>query len=201
MLAGQKELQPRMQALQVRGAEDKKPAAAHDPRYFGDDVELRIEMFQNLGHEHDIEGVVLEGQALLEVHTGGDGNGVQTNAVLDNVVVVAEVGAVNAASVGGQLRQYLALATAQIKDRKVGVPFQAADFPDHGIDDEGLRHRPSSSRSRPGRGNPEKVRFSDCAFTPFATYPLMPPENRLPVPIRSGELRYRAAPDSHMIHP
>jgi uncharacterized protein (DUF1684 family) len=40
-----------------------------------------------------------------------------------------------------------------------------------------------------------------CAFTPFATCPLTPPENRLPVPIRAGELRYRAAPDSHMIHP
>jgi uncharacterized protein (DUF1684 family) len=40
-----------------------------------------------------------------------------------------------------------------------------------------------------------------CAFTPFATCPRTPPENRLPVPIRAGELRYRAAPDSHMIHP
>ena len=40
-----------------------------------------------------------------------------------------------------------------------------------------------------------------CAFTPFATCPLTPPENRLPVPIRAGELRYRAAPDSRMIHP
>jgi hypothetical protein len=27
------------------------------------------------------------------------------------------------------------------------------------------------------------------------------PENRLPVPIRAGELRYRAAPDTHTIHP
>ncbi len=36
-----------------------------------------------------------------------------------------------------------------------------------------------------------------CAFTPFATCPLTPAENRLPVPIRAGELRYRGGPDSH----
>ena len=102
--------------MQVRGAEDKKPAAPHDPRYFGDDVELRIEVFEHFGHEHDIEGVVLEGQSVLEVHTGGDGNGVQTNAVFDNVVVVAKMGAVDAASIGGQACEHLALATAQIKD-------------------------------------------------------------------------------------
>jgi uncharacterized protein (DUF1684 family) len=40
-----------------------------------------------------------------------------------------------------------------------------------------------------------------CAFTPFATCPLTPAENRLPVPIRAGELRYRGGPDSHSILP
>ncbi|MFZ4817496.1 MAG: DUF1684 domain-containing protein [Limisphaerales bacterium] len=64
-----------------------------------------------------------------------------------------------------------------------------------------MRHRPSSSLSRTGRGNPEKVEFFGCTVTPFATCPRTPPENRLPVSIRAGELRYRAAPDSHMIYP
>ena len=30
-----------------------------------------------------------------------------------------------------------------------------------------------------------------CAFTGFATCPLPPPQNRLPVAVRAGELRYR----------
>jgi uncharacterized protein (DUF1684 family) len=30
-----------------------------------------------------------------------------------------------------------------------------------------------------------------CAFTPFATCPLPPPQNRLPIPIEVGELKYR----------
>lgn len=30
-----------------------------------------------------------------------------------------------------------------------------------------------------------------CAFTPFATCPRTPPENRLPVPVRAGERRYQ----------
>ncbi|MDH4374063.1 MAG: DUF1684 domain-containing protein [Verrucomicrobiota bacterium] len=64
-----------------------------------------------------------------------------------------------------------------------------------------MRHRTSSSRSRPDRGNPEKVGFSGCTVTPFATCPLTPAENRLPVPIRAGELRYRGGPDSHSICP
>jgi len=29
-----------------------------------------------------------------------------------------------------------------------------------------------------------------CTFTPYATCPLPPPENRLPIPIEAGELRY-----------
>jgi hypothetical protein len=29
-----------------------------------------------------------------------------------------------------------------------------------------------------------------CAFTPYATCPLPPPENRLPVRIEAGEKRY-----------
>ncbi len=32
-----------------------------------------------------------------------------------------------------------------------------------------------------------------CAFTGFATCPLPPPQNRLPVAVRAGELRYRGA--------
>lgn len=36
-----------------------------------------------------------------------------------------------------------------------------------------------------------------CAFTPFATCPLTPPENRLRVPIRAGELRYLGGPEAH----
>lgn len=30
-----------------------------------------------------------------------------------------------------------------------------------------------------------------CAFTPFATCPLAPPENRLPIPVTAGEKKYR----------
>ena len=30
-----------------------------------------------------------------------------------------------------------------------------------------------------------------CAFTPFATCPLPPPQNRLPIRIEAGELKYR----------
>ena len=30
-----------------------------------------------------------------------------------------------------------------------------------------------------------------CAFTPFATCPLTPPQNRLPLPVRAGEKKYR----------
>jgi uncharacterized protein len=32
-----------------------------------------------------------------------------------------------------------------------------------------------------------------CAFTPYATCPLAPAENRLSVPITAGEKRYRGA--------
>jgi uncharacterized protein (DUF1684 family) len=32
-----------------------------------------------------------------------------------------------------------------------------------------------------------------CAFTPFATCPLPPPENRFPVRIAAGEKNYRGA--------
>jgi uncharacterized protein (DUF1684 family) len=30
-----------------------------------------------------------------------------------------------------------------------------------------------------------------CAFTPYATCPLAPPENRLPIPVTAGEKTYR----------
>ena len=33
-----------------------------------------------------------------------------------------------------------------------------------------------------------------CAFTPFATCPRTPPENRLPIAVRAGERRYRSPP-------
>jgi uncharacterized protein (DUF1684 family) len=36
-----------------------------------------------------------------------------------------------------------------------------------------------------------------CAFTPFATCPQTPAENRLPVPVLAGERQYRGALDSH----
>lgn len=33
-----------------------------------------------------------------------------------------------------------------------------------------------------------------CAFTPYATCPLAPPENRLDFPVTAGEKMYRGAP-------
>jgi uncharacterized protein (DUF1684 family) len=33
-----------------------------------------------------------------------------------------------------------------------------------------------------------------CVFTPYATCPLPPPENRLPIPVEAGELMYRGHP-------
>jgi hypothetical protein len=36
-----------------------------------------------------------------------------------------------------------------------------------------------------------------CAFTPFATCPRTPAENRLPFPVLAGERQYRGAQDSH----
>ncbi|MCB1570952.1 MAG: DUF1684 domain-containing protein, partial [Xanthomonadales bacterium] len=32
-----------------------------------------------------------------------------------------------------------------------------------------------------------------CAFTPYATCPLAPPENRMPVAVRAGEKKYRGS--------
>jgi uncharacterized protein len=32
-----------------------------------------------------------------------------------------------------------------------------------------------------------------CAFTPYATCPLAPPENRLGVAVRAGEKKYRGS--------
>jgi uncharacterized protein (DUF1684 family) len=34
-----------------------------------------------------------------------------------------------------------------------------------------------------------------CAFTPFATCPLPPRENRLPIAVTAGEKKYRGAHD------
>jgi uncharacterized protein (DUF1684 family) len=34
-----------------------------------------------------------------------------------------------------------------------------------------------------------------CAFTPHATCPLAPPENRLTIPVTPGEKKYRGGPE------
>ena len=48
---------------------------------------------------------------------------------------------------------------------------------------------------RPGKDGRTVVDFNKaynppCAFTPFATCPLPPPQNRLPIPIPAGEKSY-----------
>jgi uncharacterized protein len=57
--------------------------------------------------------------------------------------------------------------------------FLYTGFPDHGLDKPGELLLDFNRLENP-----------PCAYTPYATCPLPPPQNRLPIPLPVGELRY-----------
>ncbi|HEY4932005.1 MAG TPA: DUF1684 domain-containing protein [Terriglobales bacterium] len=57
--------------------------------------------------------------------------------------------------------------------------FLYTDFPDHGLTQAGELWLDFNRAENP-----------PCAYTPYATCPLPPPQNRLPVPIPAGQQRY-----------
>jgi len=62
--------------------------------------------------------------------------------------------------------------------------YQAARFLHTGIPDKGLDHPGTLILDFNRLENPP------CAYTPYATCPLPPDQNRLPVPVEAGEKRY-----------